>query len=117
MKGWLLNMSEATNNIVEETVEVDFDTLMSDITNILDEIQTGTTNNFIIKECGIIDVKLDEIRVRKYNNIDTIESICHSINKDISKMRGVLNQSEEMYIKYDALESMVQQIPSVYQPL
>lgn len=109
-------MSEATN-IVEETVEVDFDTLMSDITILLDEIQTGTTNVFIIKECGIIDVKLEEIRARKYNNIDTIESICYSITKDISKMRGVLNQPEEMYTKYDNLESKVQQIPSVYQPL
>lgn len=110
-------MSDVTTNIVEETVETDFDTLMVNITNLLDEIQTGTTNIFIIKECGIIDVKLDEIRARKYNNIDTIESICHSINKDISKMRGVLNQPEEMYTKYNNLESMVLQIPSVYQPL
>ena len=111
-------MSEITNSIVEENIKIDFDTLMNDITETLDSIETNTTNIFIIKKCGIVDIKLEEIRSRKYSNIDTIEAICNSIvNNDISKMRGVLNQSEEMYIRIDTLESQVKQITSVYSPV
>lgn len=111
-------MSEILNNINEETEEITFDLLMSNITETLDSIETNTTNIFIIKKCNIIDIKLDEIRVRKYNNIDTINSICNSIiNNDISNMKGVLNQPEEMYERYTKLENQVSKISSLYQPL
>ena len=94
-------------NIMEE--------LMTNITEVLDYIQTGTTNSFIIKECNIIDIKLSDIRDKRYNMVATVQSVCDSIiNKDISNMKGVLNQPEEMYAKYDELESLVAQIPSVY---
>lgn len=108
-------MSEIVNNVVEETIEINFDKLMTDIAETLNSIESNNTNIFIIKKCAIIDIKLDEIRSRKYSNIDTIEAICNSIiNNDISKMRGVLNQPEEMYTRINDLESQVKHISSVY---
>lgn len=100
------------------TSEITFDGLMSDITTTLDSIETSTTNVFIVKECGIIDIKLEEVRTRKYNKLETVESICNSIiNNDISKMKGVLDQPKEMYDRMNILENLVSQIPSVYTPL
>lgn len=108
-------MSEIVNNVVEESIEINFDKLMTDIAETLNSIESNNTNIFIIKKCAIIDIKLDEIRSRKYSNIDTIEAICNSIiNNDISKMRGVLNQPEEMYTRINDLESQVKHISSVY---
>ena len=100
------------------TPEITFDTLMVDITNTLDSIETNTTNVFIVKECGIIDIKLEEVRVRKYSKIETVESICNSIiNNDISNIKGVLDQPAEMYERMNTLENLVRQITSVYSPL
>ena len=100
------------------TPKITFDSLLINITSILDSIETNTTNVFIVKECGIIDIKLEEVKVRKYSKIETVESICNSIiNNDISNMKGVLNQPAEMYERMDTLESLVRQIPSVYSPL
>jgi len=100
------------------TPEITFDTLMVDITNTLDSIETNTTNVFIVKECGIIDIKLDIVRVRKYSKIETVESICNSIiNNDISNIKGVLDQPAEMYERMNTLENLVRQITSVYSPL
>lgn len=96
---------------------LNMDELMLNITSTLDFIEGNTSNIFIIKECSIIDIKLEDIRSRRYSKVDTVESICNSIiNNDISNMKGVLGQEEEMYIKYDELETLVSQIPSVYQP-
>ena len=103
---------------VNITPEITFGSLMTDITNTLDSIETNTTNVFIIKECEIIDIKLEEVKARKYNKTETVESICNSIiNNDISNMKGVLNQPAEMYERMDTLENLVSQIPSVYSPL
>lgn len=100
------------------TSEITFNGLMSDITNTLDSIETNTTNVFIIKECGIIDIKLEEVRARKYSKLETVEAICNSIiNNDISNMKGVLNQAAEMYERMNTLENLVRQITSVYSPL
>lgn len=100
------------------TPEITFDTLMVDITNTLYSIETNTTNVFIVKECGIIDIKLEEVRVRKYSKIETVESICNSIiNNDISNIKGVLDQPAEMYERMNTLENLVRQITSVYSPL
>lgn len=100
------------------TSEITFNGLMTDITNTLDSIETNTTNVFIIKECGIIDIKLEEVRARKYSKLETVESICNSIiNNDISNMKGVLNQPAEMYERMNTLENLVRQITSVYSPL
>ena len=111
-KGWLTIMEGIT------TPEITFDTLMVDITNTLDSIETNTTNVFIVKECGIIDIKLEEVRVRKYSKIETVESICNSIiNNDISNIKGVLDQPAEMYERMNTLENLVRQITSVYSPL
>ena len=98
--------------------EITMDELMSNIINTLDSIETSTTNIFIIKKCNIVDIKLEEIRARKYSMVETVESICNSIiNNDISDMKGVLNQTEEMYVKYDEMETMITQIPQLYLPL
>ena len=103
---------------VNEELTMTFDELMNSITGTLDSIETNTTNIFIIKKCAIIDIKLEEVRARKYNMIETVDSICASIiNKDISNMKGVLNQPSEMYDKYNELEEKVNKIISVYKPL
>jgi len=100
------------------TPEITFDTLMVDITNTLDSIETNTTNVFIVKECGIIDIKLEEVRVRKYSKIETVESICNIINNnDISNIKGVLVLPAEMYERMNTPENLVRQSTSVNTPL
>lgn len=104
-------------NLAAEIIQDKFDTLMSDITKAIDDIETNTVNVFIIKKCAIIEIKLEEIGSKRYNNIETVESICNSIiNNDISNMKRTLNQAEEMQPKYEKLEELVSQIPSCYTP-
>ena len=106
------------SEVIVNDVTMTFDELMDSIIGTLDFVETNTTNIFIIKKCAIIDIKLEEIRARKYNMIETVDSICASIiSKDISNMKGVLDQSSEMYDKYNELEEKVNKITSVYTPL
>lgn len=104
-------------NLAAEIIQDQFDPLMKNIIEVLDDIEGSTYNAFIIKKCAIIEIKLEDIGSKRYNNIETVESICNSIiENDISNMKRTLNQSEEMQPKYEKLEELVSQIPTCYTP-
>lgn len=104
-------------NLAAEIIQDKFDGLLNNITEVLDDIEGSTSNAFIIKKCAIIEIKLEDIGSKRYNAIETVESICNSIiENDISNMKRTLNQPEEMQPKYEKLEELVIQIPSCYTP-
>ena len=92
------------------------DKLLSSIETRLKYICSNTENSFLISQCNIIRGKLDEIKDRKYNTLELIQSICNNIiNNDIDKMRRVISDETNMvYKKMDELNNFISQIPELY---
>ena len=102
-------MTENNQNIIT------FDDLMKNSCDCLNSIESISSNNFILKECNIIKIKLNDISEKKYTKIETIKNLCDSIVKDINYMRGVPEQEDEIRVIYDSLDSTIQQIPELYE--
>lgn len=89
--------------------------LLSNIETILTYIKSNTENEYIIKVCGIIDLKLDAFRNKEYTTHELVNQVCDKIiNYDIRNMKGVSGQADTVYEKMNELSSLIEQIKIVY---
>lgn len=89
--------------------------LLASINTRLKYITNNSDNSFIHKRCDIINIKLDEIRERKYETYDTVAALCDRIiNFDIDLMKRTPDQTNMVYKKMDELAGFVEQIKSKY---
>ena len=89
--------------------------LLASIATRLKYIRNNSKNNFILKSCDIIDMKLDEIRAKKYTSISIVTDICDKIvNYDISRMKRVAGETDMVYKKMDELAGFIAEIKEKY---
>lgn len=91
------------------------DKLMNSINTRIKYILNNSDNEFIKHRCEIINIKLDELKERKYKDNDTVYFICNNIiNVDIAKMKGVSGQTNMVYKKMDELAGFIEDLKTVY---
>ena len=89
--------------------------LLNSINTRIKYIINNSHTKFIHHRCDIINIKLDELKDRKFKDQETVNAICNSIiNNDISMMKGVLGETNMVYKKMDELAEFVEQIKTAY---
>ena len=78
-------------------------------------IKNNTDNAYIIKSCCILNIKLEDIKERKYKTVEVVYKFCDKmVNYDIHNMRSVPELSDELYAKIDELSIHAEQIKTAY---
>ena len=91
------------------------DKLLASIATRIKYIRNNTDNAYLNKALDIIELKLQEIKDRKYNTQEVIDNICDTIiNFDIARMKGVSGQTDMVYRKMNELANFIDQIKVVY---
>lgn len=89
--------------------------LIKEISDKLESIGSASGNAYMEKMCNIISIKLEDVEKHRYSMIETVQSIVDTmVNNEISNMKGIMEQPEEVYTMIDELEVLVKQIPEKY---
>lgn len=89
--------------------------LLSSINTRLSYIRNNSSNAYILKQCDIIDEKLESIRIKFYNTDTVVNEVCDKIiNYDISNMKGVSGETNMVYKKMDELANFIADIKVAY---
>lgn len=90
------------------------DKIISSAITRLNYITNNTENSYILKQCKIISIKIDDIKAKKYIDMENLNYACNSIIDDINNMKGVSEQTNMLYKKMNELEGYINQIREVY---
>lgn len=90
------------------------DKIISSAITRLNYITNNTENAYILKQCKIISIKIDDIKAKKYIDMENLNYACNSIIDDINNMKGVSEQTNMLYKKMNELEGYINQIREVY---
>lgn len=90
------------------------DKIISSAITRLNYITNNTENAYILKQCKIISIKIDDIKAKKYIDMENLNYACDSIINDINNMKGVSDQTNMLYKKMNELEGYINQIREVY---
>ena len=89
--------------------------LLASIATRMKYIRSNSENAFILKSLDIIDIKLSELKERKYTSVAVVESICdHVVSYDIQRMKGVTGESNMVYKKMDELAGFIEELKTAY---
>lgn len=91
------------------------DKILNSINTRLTYIRSNSSNTYILKQCDIIDEKLDEIRNKKYETSEMVNQVCDNIiNRDISLMKRVAGETNMVYKKMDELAGFIDELKTLY---
>lgn len=89
--------------------------LMNSINTRIKYILNNSDNAYLENQCRIINLKLDELKERKYEDEMTVKFICNNIiSGNINKMKRVSGQTNMVYKKMDELAEFIEQLKTVY---
>lgn len=89
--------------------------LLNSINTRIKYILNNSNNDYITKECNIINIKLDDIRNRMIKTEELLNEVCDKIiDNDIYKLKRVPDQPNMVYKKMNELENFIKQIKELY---
>ena len=94
---------------------MDLDKLLSSIATRIKYIANNAQSSFVVKEAGIVDKKLDDVRNRVIKTPELLNQVCDKIiSVDIYNMRHVLGETNMVYKKVDELEAYIVDLKAAY---
>lgn len=91
------------------------DTIIKNIADCIKDIVSNTGNSFILKECNIISIKVDELNKRTYTTEELVDTIVDKIiSQDIHNMKSVPGLDTKVLSKIDDLEAEILKIKDEY---
>ena len=92
------------------------DKLLNSINTRLNYLTSNSTNTFILKQCGVIRTKMEDIKAKNIKTKEVLDSYCDNIiNRDIDLMKRVITDETNMvYKKMDELAGFIADIKTVY---
>lgn len=91
------------------------DKLLSSIATRIKYIRSNSDNAFINSALDIVEIKIEELKERKYSSVAVVEDICnHIISYDIRRMKGVPGETNMVYKKMDELAGFVEELKVAY---
>ena len=91
------------------------DKLLSSIATRIKYIRSNSDNAFINSALDIVEIKIEELKERKYSSVAEVEDICnHIISYDIRRMKGGPGETNMVYKKMDELAGFVEELKVAY---
>lgn len=89
--------------------------LLNSINTRINYILNNSDNDYIAKECNVINIKLDDIRNKVIKTQELLNEVCNKIiNNDIDKLKRVPGQTDMVYKKMNELANFIEQIKELY---
>lgn len=89
--------------------------VLNSINTRLTYIESNSQNAYILKTCGIIRIKVEDIKNRKYTTQKVLNNVCDQIvRSDIGKMKRVAGETKMVYNKMNELAGFIEEVKSVY---
>ena len=89
--------------------------ILNSIATRIKYIREHSENAFILKQCDIIEIKIEELKERKYDSHAVVENICdHIVGYDIDRMKRVAGETNMVYKKMDELAGFILDLKEAY---